>query len=122
MSSRTPRAARTAPRARSHRQAVPIVAAQRRDDTEGAFVVAALRDLDLRAVARCGEHTVPRRRDTLANRGLLDSRARQGQGPTEREWFRAIPLRALDSPDNFRNFARSEHSVDLGYLFLQLVA
>ena len=109
-----------------------IVAAQRRDDAEGALVVAAFGDLHV--------GVVPRRRQQPRRIGVVDvcGKGSGVRGPgsevdsvrrssaAERHRSRArSSLRALrraNRVDDLRDFAGAQHRVDLGNLRLQLVA
>ncbi len=89
----------------------PVVPAQRRDDAEGALVVAALGHLDVRIVPRCGEHA--------RAVGVVQIRW-EARDQLQRD--DASGAAALDGADDFRHVAGSEHGVDLRDLRLQLVA
>ena len=111
------------------RRTASIRAAQRRDDAEGALVVAALGDLDVGVMPRRREQTrrvrvvdVGRARLRRGRRGLgIGDWGLVGAHEVQRPRFR--PARsARDRADNLRHLAGAEHGVDLRDLLLQLIA
>ena len=94
-----------------------VAAAQRRDDAEGALVIAPFSDLDVRVMPGRGEH--PRCLGVVH----VGRRRAAGRGPSEKGERRAARGReAGDGAHDLRHLAGAEHGVDLRDLGTQLVA